>query len=73
MKHSASSWNLTVLAFLLASSLFTCTSLGGDKVQPRNDAPIGLRGVTVILQADGTAPTPPPPPPKQTSVSASIA
>ena len=73
MKRSASSRNLTVLAFFLASSLFACTSLGGGKAQSSNNAPMGLSGVTVILQADGAAPTPPPPPPKQTTTSASLA
>ena len=73
MKLSISKGNLIVPAILLATSLFACTSLDSGKAQSSKNAPLGLSGRSVTLQADGTAPLPPPPPPKQTTVSVSLA
>ena len=61
MKLSKVSCNLSVLAMLLATAFFACSSAQSGKLQ--TSAPLGLSGTVVILQADGGAPPPPPPPP----------
>jgi hypothetical protein len=73
MKLPISKGNLIVLAILLASSFFACTSLDNGTAHSSKNAPLGLSGTPARLQADGTAPLPPPPPPKQTTISASLA
>ena len=70
MRFLNSSCKLTVLAVLLAGCFIACSTVGGDKVQTSKNAPLGVSGTAVILQADGGAP---PPPPKTNSGSASLA
>jgi hypothetical protein len=75
MNFSKTIRNLSVLALLLVTVFFAFYSVGVGNLGASTNAPVGLSGTIVILQADGGAPPPPPPPPspKPNQSSASLA
>jgi len=62
MIFSKTSRNLSVLAILLATAFFACSSFGGDTLRRFVSASLGQSGAVLILRADGGAPPPPPKP-----------
>jgi hypothetical protein len=75
MNFSKTIRNLSVLALLLVTVFFAFYSVGVGNLGASTNAPVGLSGTIMILQADGGAPAPlpPPPPPKQNQGSVSPA